>query len=93
MGIVGRIVQFCYFNCRKDTYGVFSEPVDPNEVSSFPDNNVPCLVVRDSFLDIDFVYLTQLPDYHEIIEHPMDFGTLRRKLDSGLYLNLEQLEV
>ena len=35
----------------------------------------------------------QLPDYHEIIEHPMDFGTVRRKLDQGLYSNLEDLEV
>ncbi|KAL8146619.1 hypothetical protein AgCh_004374 [Apium graveolens] len=34
----------------------------------------------------------KLPDYHEIIENPMDFGTLRRKLDAGLYSNLEQLE-
>ncbi|XP_016506279.2 uncharacterized protein LOC107824075 [Nicotiana tabacum] len=50
---------------KKDTYGVFSEPVDPNE----------------------------LPDYHEIIEHPMDFGTVRKKLDGGLYSNLEELEV
>ncbi|KAM3341537.1 bromodomain-containing protein 9 [Capsicum galapagoense] len=49
---------------KKDTYGVFSEPVDPNE----------------------------LPDYHEIIEHPMDFGTVRKKLDGGLYSNLEELE-
>ncbi|KAJ8538191.1 hypothetical protein K7X08_014731 [Anisodus acutangulus] len=49
---------------KKDTYGVFSEPVDPDE----------------------------LPDYHEIIEHPMDFGTLRKKLDGGLYSNLEELE-
>ncbi|CAN4123106.1 unnamed protein product [Withania somnifera] len=49
---------------KKDTYGVFSEPVDPNE----------------------------LPDYHEIIEHPMYFGTLRKKLDGGRYSNLEELE-
>nr|GMD04590.1 bromodomain-containing protein 9-like [Ipomoea batatas] len=49
---------------KKDTYGVFSEPVDPNE----------------------------LPDYHEIIEHPMDFGTVRKKLDGRLYSNLEELE-
>ncbi|XP_019187786.1 PREDICTED: bromodomain-containing protein 9-like [Ipomoea nil] len=49
---------------KKDTYGVFAEPVDPNE----------------------------LPDYHEIIEHPMDFGTVRKKLDGGLYSNLEELE-
>ncbi|VFQ94342.1 unnamed protein product [Cuscuta campestris] len=49
---------------KKDTYGVFSEPVDPNE----------------------------LPDYHEIIEHPMDFGTVRKKLDGRLYSTLEELE-
>ncbi|PWA68016.1 bromodomain-containing protein [Artemisia annua] len=49
---------------KKDTHGVFSDPVDPNE----------------------------LPDYHEIIKQPMDFGTLRRKLDGGGYANLEELE-
>ncbi|KAJ8534948.1 hypothetical protein K7X08_016676 [Anisodus acutangulus] len=49
---------------KKDTYGVFSEPVD----------------------------LDELPDYHEIVEHPMDFGTVRKKLDGGLYSNLEELE-
>ncbi|KAG6572174.1 Bromodomain and PHD finger-containing protein 3, partial [Cucurbita argyrosperma subsp. sororia] len=49
---------------KKDIYGVFSEPVDPNE----------------------------LPDYHEIIEHPMDFGTVREKLTSGAYSSLEQFE-
>lgn len=49
---------------KKDTYGVFSEPVDPDE----------------------------LPDYHDIIEHPMDFGTLRKKLDGGVYSCLEQFE-
>jgi bromodomain-containing protein 7/9 len=49
---------------KKDTHGVFSEPVDPEE----------------------------LPDYHDIIEHPMDFGTVRKKLDKGVYSNLEQLE-
>lgn len=35
----------------------------------------------------------QLPDYHDIIEHPMDFGTLRKKLDGGVYSCLEQFEV
>ncbi|KAF3434867.1 hypothetical protein FNV43_RR21954 [Rhamnella rubrinervis] len=49
---------------KKDTYGVFSEPVDPKE----------------------------LPDYHEIIEHPMDFGTVRKKVSGGTYANLEQFE-
>ncbi|KAJ7957976.1 Bromodomain-containing protein [Quillaja saponaria] len=49
---------------KKDTHGVFSEPVDSHE----------------------------LPDYHEIIEHPMDFSTVRKKLDGGAYANLEQFE-
>ncbi|KAL2319068.1 hypothetical protein Fmac_032944 [Flemingia macrophylla] len=50
---------------RKDTHGVFSEPVDPEE----------------------------LPDYHDIIKQPMDYGTVRKKLDKGLYPDLEQFEV
>ncbi|XP_065866247.1 uncharacterized protein [Euphorbia lathyris] len=49
---------------KKDTHGVFSEPVDPDE----------------------------LPDYHEVIANPMDFGTLRKKLSSGAYATLEQFE-
>lgn len=49
---------------KKDTYGVFSEPVDPKE----------------------------LPDYHDIIKHPMDFGTVRKKLDGGVYSSLEAFE-
>ncbi|XP_077231209.1 uncharacterized protein LOC143864207 isoform X2 [Tasmannia lanceolata] len=49
---------------KKDTYGVFSEQVDPKE----------------------------LPDYHEIIEHPMDFSTVRMKVSSGAYATLEQFE-
>ncbi|KAJ3706823.1 hypothetical protein LUZ61_010528 [Rhynchospora tenuis] len=49
---------------KKDTYGVYSEPVDPEE----------------------------LPDYHDIIQHPMDFSTVRNKLSSGTYKSLEQFE-
>lgn len=35
----------------------------------------------------------QLPDYHEVIDNPMDFGTVKKKLTSGAYTNLEQFEV
>ncbi|XP_022975698.1 uncharacterized protein LOC111475664 [Cucurbita maxima] len=49
---------------KKDTYGVYAEPVDPEE----------------------------LPDYHDVIEHPMDFATVRNKLANGSYSILEQFE-
>ncbi|KAG6685787.1 hypothetical protein I3842_12G129900 [Carya illinoinensis] len=49
---------------KKDTYGVYAEPVDPEE----------------------------LPDYHDVIEHPMDFATVRKKLANGSYSTLEQFE-
>lgn len=35
----------------------------------------------------------QLPDYHDVIEHPMDFSTVRKKLSTGVYTTLEQFEV
>ncbi|KAJ1412205.1 Bromodomain-like superfamily [Sesbania bispinosa] len=54
-----------FMRCGKDTYGVFVEPVDPEE----------------------------LPDYHDVIEHPMDFSTVRQKLANGSYPTLEQFEV
>ncbi|CAA6668691.1 unnamed protein product [Spirodela intermedia] len=49
---------------KKDIYGVYAEPVDPEE----------------------------LPDYHDIIKHPMDFGTIRKKLADGAYSDLEKFE-
>lgn len=49
---------------KKDVYGVYAEPVDPEE----------------------------LPDYHDIIEHPMDFATVRKKLANGSYSTLKQFE-
>ncbi|EFH65338.1 hypothetical protein ARALYDRAFT_476793 [Arabidopsis lyrata subsp. lyrata] len=49
---------------KKDTYGVYSDPADPEE----------------------------LPDYYDIIKNPMDFSTLRKKLESGAYTTLEQFE-
>ncbi|EOA12469.1 hypothetical protein CARUB_v10025841mg [Capsella rubella] len=49
---------------KKDIYGVYAEPVDPEE----------------------------LPDYHDMIENPMDFSTVRKKLTNGSYSTLEELE-
>nr|GMC53464.1 bromodomain-containing protein DDB_G0270170 isoform X2 [Ipomoea batatas] len=49
---------------KKDIYGVYAEPVDPEE----------------------------LPDYHDVIKHPMDFQTVKNKLGNGSYATLEQFE-
>lgn len=46
-----------------------------------------------SFIDMVGLLCLQLPDYHEVIEHPMDFSTVRKKLSRGAYKNLEQFEV
>ena len=35
----------------------------------------------------------QLPDYFDVIKHPMDFGTVRKRLSSGYYKDLEMFEV
>ncbi|KAK7287585.1 hypothetical protein RIF29_00866 [Crotalaria pallida] len=34
----------------------------------------------------------ELPDYHDVIEHPMDFATVRKKLANASYPTLEQFE-
>jgi len=78
--------------CRKDTRGVFAEPVDPEEVGSLLMNEIEIWSLYCVFRLKVFTFV-QLPDYHEVIEHPMDFGTVRKKLDGGLYTTLEQLEV
>ncbi|KAK6916821.1 Bromodomain [Dillenia turbinata] len=74
---------------KKDTYGVFSEPVDPKDVTSSTVNVFMMLHFPISLVE---VHCMQLPDYHEVIAHPMDFGTVRKKLGDGDYANLEQFE-
>ncbi|XP_042042002.1 uncharacterized protein LOC121787357 [Salvia splendens] len=49
---------------RKDIYGVYAEPVDPEE----------------------------LPDYFDVIDHPMDFATVRNNLRNGLYATFKLFE-
>lgn len=33
-----------------------------------------------------------LPDYFQVIKHPMDLGTVRKKLENGVYIKLDQFE-
>ncbi|KAL2635148.1 hypothetical protein R1flu_006627 [Riccia fluitans] len=49
---------------KKDTYGVFAEPVDAEQV----------------------------PDYYDVIKEPMDFGTMRKKINKGSYTSVEVFE-
>ena len=42
---------------------------------------------------MEMCVLIKAEDYYEIIEEPMDFGTMRAKLHEGMYRSLEQFEV
>ncbi|NXQ35030.1 BRPF3 protein, partial [Alaudala cheleensis] len=55
---------------EKDAAHIFTEPVNLNEASPFP----------------------EVPDYLEFISNPMDFSTMRRKLESHLYRTLDEFE-
>ena len=37
-------------------------------------------------------YLFQIPNYHKIITHPMDFATMRCKLRSGHFAHYNKIE-
>jgi len=39
------------------------------------------------------VTLEEAPDYFDIIKHPMDFGTMRQKIDGHIYNNMEEFKV
>lgn len=49
-------------------------------------------IIKEKLLSC-FLISGQLPDYHEVIDNPMDFTTVRNKLRTGSYATLEQLEV
>ncbi|XP_057338788.1 bromodomain adjacent to zinc finger domain protein 1A isoform X5 [Microplitis mediator] len=46
---------------------------------------------KESWPFLSPVTANEVPDYHEFIKHPMDFGTVKKKLDSGLYENNSHL--
>lgn len=45
---------------------------------------------RDSWPFLSPVTKDEVPDYHDIISNPMDFGTIKYKLGKEMYENLQQ---
>ncbi|CAD6232003.1 GSCOCG00001695001-RA-CDS [Cotesia congregata] len=46
---------------------------------------------KESWPFLSPVTVNEVPDYHEFIKHPMDFGTVKKKLEAGLYENNSHL--
>jgi bromodomain and PHD finger-containing protein 1 len=65
----------------KDQGEIFAEPVDINEVSHF-------LILRDQPLR----NLFQVPDYVTVVTQPMDFSTMKQKLEDCEYADVDDLE-
>lgn len=92
------ILKCILFTFRRDTHEIFAEPVDPNEVCICL--SVPLILYHRycyfpflvQYIDGDLCSF-KAEDYYEIIEEPMDFGTMRAKLHEGMYRSLEQFEV
>ncbi|KVH94927.1 Bromodomain-containing protein, partial [Cynara cardunculus var. scolymus] len=78
---------------RKDIYEIFAEPVDPEEVCGFESSVYLVKSVQWFYRLRKLTGQTYVEDYYEIIEEPMDFGTMRAKLHEGMYTSLEQFEV
>ncbi|KAJ8532562.1 hypothetical protein K7X08_012485 [Anisodus acutangulus] len=86
---------------NEEVKGVDSAPGTPSEPHSgipLPDKKTLELILdKLQKKDIYGVYADpvdpeELPDYHEVIENPMDFATVRNKLGNGSYATLEQFE-
>jgi Bromodomain len=65
----------------KDQGEIFAEPVDINEVGYL-------LIFRDQLLR----NLFQVPDYVTVVTQPMDFSTMKQKLEDCEYADVDDLE-
>lgn len=49
------------------------------------------IILLIGFLNI-YTYSLQVPDYLEYIEHPMDFSTIRKKVDGHVYKTIDEFQ-
>ncbi|GJR84115.1 growth hormone-regulated TBC protein 1-like protein [Tanacetum coccineum] len=64
-----------------------------NDIGLFDMNVLLNFTPGDQFYEIEAITVTeyQVVDYYEIIQEPMDFGTMRAKLHEGLYTFLNNM--
>ena len=76
---------------RTDTFFVFAEPVNPAEVRKSWSCLFAILRMRSSRRPRTHMRVwtcacaPQVPDYLDIIQRPMDFSTMKRRLEDGVY--------
>lgn len=80
---------------EKDTAKIFSQPVNLSEVGAVRKQSASlyiCIGVTLTRLTILFPWFTEVPDYLEFISQPMDFSTMRKKLEGHAYCSIADLE-
>lgn len=73
---------------EKDTAKIFSQPVNLSEVGAAPQS--AAALCRPLTASLPFP--TEVPDYLEFISQPMDFSTMRSKLEGHAYCSVSDLE-
>ena len=41
-------------------------------------------------LELSMIFSQQVPDYLQFVDHPMDFGTIKRKLNTAKYIEVQE---
>lgn len=73
---------------EKDTAKIFSQPVNLSEVGAAPEQSAALCRPLTASLPCP----TEVPDYLEFISQPMDFSTMRSKLEGHAYCSVSDLE-
>lgn len=86
---------------EKDTSNFFTEPVSLDEVKIPIDYIIISILLHNSFsrylksmpISVPCINtITQVPDYLEYIDKPMDFETMRKNIDNHNYRTMDEFE-